>query len=111
MKRCVLIVEVGLPAMLTRPQAKLRGLDRDNPLARRQIDEGVSYAVLPSQFIRTWKAWVKKPLTDERPTKIDNSTFICEHDNLRLDLNVETDLLDQQIALVYQSEWDILSSL
>ncbi|KAK7054721.1 hypothetical protein VNI00_003184 [Paramarasmius palmivorus] len=72
--------------------------------------ESVPNAIVPSSFIRQWRQWLGKPTEYERPARVDNSVFLCEHELLSLDPNCPSDL-DHDVTIIKLSEWDILESL
>lgn len=56
-----------------------------------------------SDFLKSWKAWVKKPLTNDRPGALDFTTFRCEHGQVELDPNNEVQMTE--FAGVSPEEW------
>jgi hypothetical protein len=72
--------------------------------------ENVPCAVLSSEFVRSWLRWIMRPTEIARPDVIDNSLFICSHDLLLFDPNDPTDL-DESIAIVTRTDWDVLEDL
>jgi hypothetical protein len=72
--------------------------------------EDVPCAIIPSQFVRSWRQWLARPTDAARPETIDNSQFICEHEMLTFNPNIPMDL-DTSIAIVKRADWDILEEL
>jgi len=72
--------------------------------------ENVPCAIIPAQFVRSWRQWLLRPGEVARPRSIDNSQFICEHGLLCLDPNAGTDM-DSSVALIRRSDWDLIEDL
>jgi hypothetical protein len=72
--------------------------------------ENIPCAILPTQFVRSWRQWLLRPTENRRPDIIDNTPFLCEHDMLVFDPNVPTDL-DPSITMIKRSDWDYLEGL
>ncbi|KAI0374832.1 cysteine proteinase [Pilatotrama ljubarskyi] len=72
--------------------------------------EDVPCAVVPSQFVRSWRQWVMRPSELPRPEAVDNSQFICAHGLLTFDPNVSGDL-DASMTIIKRSDWDALEEL
>jgi hypothetical protein len=68
------------------------------------------YAIVPSQFVRSWRQWLARPTEAMRPEEVDNSSFMCEHHKLIFDPNVPVDF-DCSMLLIRKSEWERLESL
>jgi hypothetical protein len=84
---------------LTIPQARLRHM-HDNALnGNTALLEDIPCAVVPAQFIRSWRQWLLHPADIPRPASLDNAAFICEHDMLVFDPNSPNDL-DTSIGIV-----------
>lgn len=87
-------------------QAKLRHMleyasDKDLFL------ENVSCALIPLDFLRSWRRWINKPLEVTRPNNLDNSVFFCEHKMLNLDFPD----IESTAAIIKRTEWDQLETL
>ncbi|KAI0086174.1 cysteine proteinase [Irpex rosettiformis] len=67
-------------------------------------------ALVPAPFIRKWKQWLFRPAELPRPESIDNGQFICQHGLLVLNPN-DADDLDNRVAVITRSDWDILQGL
>ncbi|KAL7283349.1 hypothetical protein ACG7TL_002778 [Trametes sanguinea] len=72
--------------------------------------EGVSCAIVPTQFVRSWRQWIMRPSEVPRPQAIDNSEFICEHGLLAFDPNFGGDM-DGSMTVIKRSDWDALEEL
>lgn len=72
--------------------------------------ERVPCALVPAQFIRTWKQWLFRPAELPRPENLDNNQFICQHGLLVLNPN-NADDLDSSVAVITRSDWDVLQSM
>ncbi|RDB21476.1 Ubiquitin carboxyl-terminal hydrolase 48 [Hypsizygus marmoreus] len=72
--------------------------------------EGVPCALVPTNFVQSWKRWLDRPTEASRPDTVDNTSFICEHDRLVFDPNCPTDL-DSSFVVIKRSDWDILETL
>jgi len=72
--------------------------------------ENVPCAVVPAQFVKSWLRWLWRPTEHARPDTIDNSQFICSHDQLNFDPNDPTDF-DGSIAVITRNDWDSLEEL
>ncbi|CDO68332.1 hypothetical protein BN946_scf184799.g59 [Trametes cinnabarina] len=72
--------------------------------------EDVPCAIIPSQFVRSWRQWVMRPNELARPEAVDNSQFICEHGLLAFDPNESGDM-DSSMTIVKRSDWDALEQL
>ena len=72
--------------------------------------EDVPCAIVPSQFVRSWRQWLMRPSEIPRPETLDNSQFICEHDRLAFDPNVSGDL-DTSMTIIKRRDWTALEEL
>ncbi|KAH9951255.1 cysteine proteinase [Amylocystis lapponica] len=91
-------------------KAKLKHM-HDNALnGNTQLLENVPCAIVPAQFVRSWRQWLLRPGEVPRPDSVDNSQFICEHGLLSFDPNLGSDL-DSSVALIKRSDWDVLEDL
>ncbi|KAI0637029.1 cysteine proteinase [Trametes polyzona] len=72
--------------------------------------EDTPCAIVPSQFVRSWRQWVTRPSEVLRPEAVDNSQFICEHSLLAFDPNIAGDL-DSSMTIIKRSDWDALEEL
>ncbi|TFK55130.1 cysteine proteinase [Heliocybe sulcata] len=75
-----------------------------------KIPSGYVSAVVPADFVLAWREWVRQPNLAPRPDKLDNSSFLCHHGMLLLDLGRTCDV-DGVIALLPIDEWRILEDL
>ena len=66
--------------------------------------EDVPCAIVPSQFVRSWRQWILRPGEAPRPAAVDNSQFICEHGLLAFDPNASGDI-DTSMAIVKRTDW------
>ena len=69
--------------------------------------EDVPSAIVPSEFVRSWRQWLNRPSDVVRPGRIDNSQFVCEHGLLAFDPNVSGDM-DTTMTIIKRSDWDTL---
>lgn len=91
-------------------QARLKHM-HDNALTGSTFDlENVPCAIIPAQFVRTWKKWLSRPSDALRPEMVDNAPFICEHGMLLIDPNCPGDL-NTTVTIVKRSDWDALEDL
>lgn len=67
-------------------------------------------AIIPLQFVKSWRRWLNSPCDNPRPDMFDNDSFICEHDLLAFDPNCPADL-DSTIMIIKLDEWHALESL
>uniref|UniRef100_A0A0W0FLB1 ubiquitinyl hydrolase 1 n=1 Tax=Moniliophthora roreri TaxID=221103 RepID=A0A0W0FLB1_MONRR len=72
--------------------------------------ENVPCAIIAASFLRHWRRWLGKPTENERPEKVDNSLFFCEHGMLSLDPDCPADL-NHEVSIIRLSEWDVLETL
>ncbi|KAK0459838.1 uncharacterized protein EV420DRAFT_1629202 [Desarmillaria tabescens] len=90
-------------------KARLKHLN-DNELVRGVVLlEEIPCAILPTQFLRSWRRWLTRPGDFPRPEVIDNEPFFCHHRLLIFDPNCATDM-DSALAVVKRSDWDILET-
>jgi hypothetical protein len=66
-------------------------------------------AVVPADFVKSWKQWLFFPMDSPRPEVLDNSIFFCEHDMLLFDPNSTLDL-DSSMLIVHRRDWETLES-
>ncbi|KAI0721718.1 cysteine proteinase [Cerioporus squamosus] len=91
-------------------KARLKHM-HDNALnGNNALLEDVPCAVVPSQFVRSWRQWLMRPSEVPRPETLDNSQFVCEHGRLAFDPNVSGDL-DASMTIIKRSDWDALEEL
>ncbi|KAI0670438.1 cysteine proteinase [Trametes maxima] len=91
-------------------KAKLRHM-HDNALnGNTALLEDVPCAIVPSQFVRSWRQWVMRPGDVPRPATVDNSQFICAHGLLAFNPNESGDL-DSSMTVIKRSDWDVLADL
>lgn len=67
-------------------------------------------AIIPTDFFRGWLSWVNSPVDQVRPTKLDNSSFFCEHGLLALDPNCPTDI-HMTATIICQRDWELLEKM
>ncbi|EGO18657.1 hypothetical protein SERLADRAFT_418842 [Serpula lacrymans var. lacrymans S7.9] len=91
-------------------KARLRHMHDNALTGNTLLLENVPCAIVPAQFIRLWRQWLNKPTDVVRPKTVDNSQFLCVHSKLVFDPNCPSDL-DNCIAVVQRSEWNILEEL
>lgn len=82
-----------------------------NPLEGPEFIPGVSFAVVPSDFIRSWRQWCGKPTHHPRPTAISNRRFICDHNLFILDPSVPSDLKNIDICFIRDEHFDLLADM
>ncbi|KDQ17979.1 hypothetical protein BOTBODRAFT_104384 [Botryobasidium botryosum FD-172 SS1] len=91
---------------------RLKSLVNSNPVMITRLIDGLMYAIIPGVFYRQWRAWLTKPQTEPRPGDMDTKQFLCKHEQLLLDPNVETDLFkDINVVIIKLSEWNVLHEL
>jgi hypothetical protein len=90
-------------------KARLKHMN-ESSLNSSTVLENVPCAIVPTQFIRSWRHWLLRPTEHSRPDLINNTLFICEHDMLIFDPNNPADL-DPSISIIKRTEWDYLESL
>lgn len=94
---------------LTHRQARLKHM-QDHALNRNtELLENVTCALVPASFVREWKLWILRPGHHPRPTSLDNSSYLCDHGLLALDLNGGD--LDRSVCLIRLPDWDALEAL
>ncbi|KAF9053878.1 cysteine proteinase [Hymenopellis radicata] len=71
--------------------------------------EAPEYALVPIIFLKAWRQWLTSPTNAERPTKVDNAPFICEHSHLVFDPNRRVDW-EFSHSMVALSDWRDLES-
>ncbi|KAF8921110.1 cysteine proteinase [Mucidula mucida] len=71
--------------------------------------EAPEYAFVPIIFLKAWRLWLTSPTNAERPTKVDNAPFICEHGHLVFDPNRGVDW-EFSHSLVALSDWKDLET-
>ncbi|KAF8843558.1 cysteine proteinase [Paxillus ammoniavirescens] len=91
-------------------KARLRHMHDNALIGNTLLLENILCAVLPADFVRTWRKWLSRPTEAPRPNKVDTSPLFCEHGNLVFDPNAQNDW-DSSIALIQMSEWLILHEL
>jgi len=72
--------------------------------------EDENFAIIPIDFLRGWLLWLNSPVDHIRFNKLDNSSFLCEHDHLIFDPNCPLDT-EMTITVIRQSDWDVLQNL
>ncbi|KAI0780996.1 cysteine proteinase, partial [Trametes elegans] len=72
--------------------------------------EDVPCAIVPSQFVRSWRQWIMRPSEVARPEALDNSPFVCEHGLLAFDPN-ESEDIDASMSIIKRSDWEALTEL
>lgn len=75
-----------------------------------QLLQRVPCAVVPLQFLRSWKQWLFRPAEVMRPERVDTSQFICKHGLLTLDPDNAADL-SGVASFIRRSDWDVLETL
>ncbi|KAF9218284.1 cysteine proteinase, partial [Gyrodon lividus] len=91
-------------------KARLRHMHDNALIGNTLLLENIPCAVLPADFVRTWRKWLGRPTEAPRPNKVDTSPLFCEHGDLVFDPNTPNDW-DSSIALIQMSEWVILNGL
>ena len=95
--------------LLTSPAGETKHMQENALNGNTALLENVACALVPSSFVREWKLWILRPGHHTRPTRLDNSPFLCDHDLLALDLNRGD--LDRSVCLVRRPDWDVLEEL
>ena len=72
--------------------------------------EEVPCAIVPAQFVRSWRQWILRPGEVSRPPSVENSQFLCEHCMLAFDPNISGDI-DTTMAIIKRTDWDALVEL
>ncbi|TFK92421.1 cysteine proteinase [Polyporus arcularius HHB13444] len=91
-------------------KARLKHM-HDNALnGNNALLEDVPCAIVPSQFVRSWRQWLMRPSEVPRPETLDNSQFMCEHGRLAFDPNISGDL-DASMTIIKRNDWDALEEL
>ncbi|KAF4603807.1 hypothetical protein EYR38_004223 [Pleurotus pulmonarius] len=91
-------------------KARLRHM-YDNALnGNMALLEDVPCAIVPAQFIRSWRQWLSKPSEYPRPNRVDNTPFICAHGLLNFDANCPNDM-DSSLSIIKMIDWQVLSEL
>jgi hypothetical protein len=96
-------------AVVDSAQARLRHM-HEYALNGAMILEPASCAVVPAQFVRSWRQWLARPTEAMRPDAVDNTVFLCEHDRLVFDPNVPADF-DSSIMVIRRTDWERLEGL
>ncbi|KAH7929713.1 cysteine proteinase [Leucogyrophana mollusca] len=91
-------------------KARLRHMHDNALTGNTLLLENVPCAVIPAQFVRSWRQWLSRPTESPRPQGVDPSQFLCHHEELVFDPNCPNDL-DTSIALIQRTEWEILEGL
>jgi hypothetical protein len=89
-------------------QAKLRSLYDSSEYHGTIAEEGQPCAVLPSEFVRAWRQWLTQPTTAPRPIALDNSSLLCEHEQLVFDpSDIEK---DENIKVIKLGDWKTIEN-
>ncbi|KAI0755703.1 hypothetical protein C8Q74DRAFT_1305422 [Fomes fomentarius] len=84
-----------------RKQAEEEKHMHDNALnGNNALLEDVPCAIVPSQFVRSWRQWLLRPSEIARPENVDNAQFICEHAEIWISMTI-----------VKRSDWDASEEL
>lgn len=73
-------------------------------------DSKTSLTMIPVDFVTQWKQWIRYPNSRERPTQLDNRSFLCRHEQLLID-PANPGVMDAPFSLVSMEAWKALSSL
>ncbi|KAF8257436.1 hypothetical protein EI94DRAFT_1758186 [Lactarius quietus] len=90
-------------------KARLKHMQEHALNRNTQLLENVTCALVPTSFVREWKLWILRPHHHPRPTSLDNSSYLCDHGLLALDLNGGD--LDRSVCLIRLPDWDALEDL
>ncbi|KAH9998092.1 cysteine proteinase [Russula compacta] len=90
-------------------KARLRHMQENALNGNTALLENVACALVPASFVREWKLWILRPGHHPRPACLNNSSFLCDHGLLVLDLNGGD--LDRSVCLVRRPDWDTLEEL
>ncbi|KAI0306325.1 hypothetical protein B0F90DRAFT_1688970 [Multifurca ochricompacta] len=90
-------------------KARLKHMQENALNGNTTLLESVACALVPASFVREWKLWILRPGHHPRPARLDNSSYICDHGLLALDLNGGD--LDRSVCLVRRPDWDTLETL
>ncbi|EJD02420.1 cysteine proteinase [Fomitiporia mediterranea MF3/22] len=91
-------------------KAKFNRLNEENIFGQYGILQNSTFAVVPSEFIHSWRKWLVKPGDSPRVTEINTQSMLCPHERLILDLSEEADF-DEDVAVLTMSEWEQLQTL
>lgn len=81
-------------------------MHEDTPFA----GEDDSFAIIPLDFFRGWLLWLNNPADHNRPDRLDNTPFLCEHGLLTLDPNCPSDI-EITATIIRRSDWEVLETL
>lgn len=71
--------------------------------------QDVPCALIPADFVRTWRHYVYRPIKYPRPAGLDTACFVCKHDKLNIDPNSND--LDSTICVIRRDDWDALTEM
>ncbi|CCM02089.1 uncharacterized protein FIBRA_04166 [Fibroporia radiculosa] len=91
-------------------KAKLKRMHDDTLHGNTALLKNIPCAIVPAEFVRSWRQWLQRPGEISRPQAIDNSEFICEHGLLCIDPNTAFDI-EASIAIIERADWDILEKI
>lgn len=111
-EKVVTILNLGLVIfeLKSNIQARLRFLHEISLDSWTELSDPLPCAIIPLQFVKSWRRWLNSPCDNSRPDMFDNDSFICEHDLLAFDPNCHADL-DSTIMVIKLEEWHALESL
>ncbi|KAH9173623.1 cysteine proteinase [Lactarius sanguifluus] len=90
-------------------KARLKHMQENALNGNTALLENVACALVPASFVREWKLWILRPGHHPRPAGLDNSSYLCDHGLLALDLNAGD--LDRSVCLIRLPDWDALKAL
>ncbi|KAF8798163.1 cysteine proteinase [Phlegmacium glaucopus] len=90
-------------------KARLRFLHETSLNSWTELSDPQPCAIIPSQFVKSWRRWLNNPCDSPRPDMFDNASFICEHELLAFDPNCPADL-DSTIMIIELNDWHALES-
>ncbi|KAI8350750.1 hypothetical protein B0O80DRAFT_457403 [Mortierella sp. GBAus27b] len=77
-----------------------------------QMEQGENYYVVSQEgFMKKWLAYLKRPMSNERPSTIDNANLHCKHGQFVFDLNSDVDMVNEDIWVIKEDEWAHLCEL
>ncbi|KAF8077825.1 hypothetical protein FPV67DRAFT_1557276 [Lyophyllum atratum] len=86
-------------------KARLKDMHDDLSSGDASALEGVPCALIPADFVKSWKQWLNRPLECSRPDSVNNMPFICEHNMLLIDPNCASDV-ESSAVVIKRSDWD-----
>ncbi|XP_048581076.1 ubiquitin carboxyl-terminal hydrolase 48 isoform X2 [Nematostella vectensis] len=83
--------------------------NRQRPTCPSQDTPDTFFYIVANEFLDPWRSFLRSPIRCGRPRGITNAPLLCPHDHLMFSPEAIGVVQDEELAFLYQHEWDTLT--